>query len=218
MIVHVAQRTAEALARDRTYVATDDDRIRRVVEDHGFKVVMTSSDALTGTDRIAQAAEVVKADIYVNVQGDEPMLDPASIRTVVELKRRESGLVINAMAPLAPSEDVQSVNIPKVVTNESKRLLYMSRSAIPGFKDRQRAPQSYWKQICIYAFTREELRAFAAFGRKSALERSEDIEILRFFELGIGVQMVEVAAGSLAVDEPDDVPRVEVAMGRLGPR
>ena len=218
MIVHVARRTSEALGVSNTFVATDDERIRRVVEDHGFQVVMTTSEARTGTDRIAQAVGSVEADIYVNVQGDEPMLDPASILAVVEAKKRAPDVVTNAMAPLGPGEEVASPNIPKVVTNESDRLLYMSRSAVPGFKDPGQAPDRYWKQVCIYAFSRSELNAFAGYGRKSILERSEDIEILRFFELGIGVQMVPVGGGSLAVDVPADVPRVERAMRERGIR
>ena len=212
MIVHVARRTAAALGGENTYVVTDDDRIGSVAREHGFQVIMTSSSALTGTDRVAEAAEAVEADIYVNVQGDEPMIDPESIRSVVAHKVRSPGAVINAMALLGAGEDVQSVNIPKVVTNESGRLLYMSRNALPGFKDPLCAPKQYWKQVCIYAFTRAELRAYAGLGRKSQVEQSEDIEILRFFDVGLSVQMVEVAAGSLAVDVPDDIVRVEHAM------
>ena len=212
MIVHVARRTAAALGSENTYVVTDDERISEVALEYGFQVIMTSSSALTGTDRVAEAAEAVEADIYVNVQGDEPMIDPESIRSVVSEKMRCPGAVINAMAVIGGGEDVHSVNIPKVVTNESRRLLYMSRNALPGFKDPLCAPKQYWKQVCIYAFTRAELRAYAGLGRKSVVEQSEDIEILRFFDVGIDVQMVEVAAGSLAVDVPGDIARVERAM------
>ena len=216
MVVRVARLTAEAVGREHTYVVTDDERIRSVVEEHGFQALMTSSEALTGTDRLAEAAEQVDADIYVNVQGDEPLLDPASIRQVIEAKRQTPGHVVNAMTRIGPDEDPHSVNIPKVVANESGRMLYMSRRALPGFKDERNAPEAYWKQVCIYAFTRDELRAFAGFGRKSVVERSEDIEILRFLELGIGVQMIEVSGGSLAVDVPEDVEIVERAMRERG--
>lgn len=216
MVVRVARISAAAVGADNTYVVTDDDRIRATAGDHGFRVLMTSSSALTGTDRLAEAAELVDADMYVNVQGDEPMLDPRSIRTVIEEKQRTPDAVVNAMAPLEASEDPASVNIPKVVANESGKLLYMSRSAVPGFKDAKNAPEVYWKQVCIYAFTRQELRAFAGLGRKSAVERSEDIEILRFLDLGVEVRMVKVESGSLAVDVPEDVDRVEQAMRKRG--
>ncbi|MEP0548677.1 MAG: 3-deoxy-manno-octulosonate cytidylyltransferase [Rhodothermales bacterium] len=216
MVAHVARLTAEAVGQEHTYVLTDDARIRSVVEEFGYQALMTSSDALTGTDRLAEATEQVEADLYVNVQGDEPMLNPASIRQVIETKRRMPNLVANAMTQLGPDEDPHNVNIPKVVANEEGRMLYMSRRAVPGFKDERNAPEAYWKQVCIYAFTRYELCAFATFGRKSVLERSEDIEILRFLEIGVGIQMVKVAGGSLAVDVPSDVVVVERAMKERG--
>jgi 3-deoxy-manno-octulosonate cytidylyltransferase (CMP-KDO synthetase) len=94
-------------------------------------------------------------------------------------------------------------------------MVYMSRRALPGFKDARNAPTHYKKQVCIYAFNRDELRAFKNFGRKSELEMCEDIEILRFLELGKKILMVETKGGSLAVDVPEDVSPVEAALKRL---
>ena len=116
---------------------------------------------------------------------------------------------------ISENEDAASVNIPKVIANEQDELVYMSRAVIPGHKDIKNAPPQYKKQVCIYAFTKDELFAFRAFGRKSVLEHSEDIEILRFLELGKTVKMVETKPGSLAVDVPDDVARVESALAEL---
>jgi 3-deoxy-manno-octulosonate cytidylyltransferase (CMP-KDO synthetase) len=113
-------------------------------------------------------------------------------------------------------EDPHSVNIPKVVTNERNQLVYMSRLAVPGFKDTKDAPERYKKQVCIYAFTREELESFSLFGRKSELEKSEDIEILRFLEMDKTILLVETQPGSLAVDVPSDVVKVEKAMRLAG--
>lgn len=211
MIVRVARQTARALGGGSVIVATDDDRIARVVRDAGFQAVMTGR-ALTGTDRIAEAAP--DAEMIVNVQGDEPMLDPQTVLDVVAAKR--PGVVVNAMARVSPGEDVHSPNLPKVIATESGRLVYMSRAALPAYKDAANAPAAYHKQVCVYAFEPAQLHAFRAFGRKSALEHSEDIEILRFLELGIPIQMVEVTAGTLAVDVPDDVARVEAAMRARG--
>lgn len=216
MVVRVARVAAAAFGNDAVVVATEDVRIKDVVEGEGFKAVMTSDRCATGTDRLAEAAAVVEADVYVNVQGDEPMLDPAVLRTVVDAHCQRPDVVHNGMAIVGADEDVDSVNLPKVIATETNRLVYMSRRALPGFKDPKVAPEHYWKQVCVYTFARWHLSAFAAFGRKSALERSEDIEILRFLDLGIPVQMVEVASGSLAVDVPDDVGRVEAAMRRSG--
>jgi 3-deoxy-manno-octulosonate cytidylyltransferase (CMP-KDO synthetase) len=212
MIVRVARQTSAAVGAANVCVATDDQRIATVVRDHGFRAVMTGP-ALTGTDRIAEAAQSLDTDIVVNVQGDEPMLDPTTIQAVIAAKT--PGVVVNAMARVGAGEDVRSVNLPKVVATESGRLLYMSRAALPGSKDPQPV-QTYWKQVCVYAFERGQLSAYRAFGRKSLLERSEDIEILRFFELGVPIQMIAVSAGTLAVDVPEDVPRVEAAMRERG--
>ncbi|WP_229843070.1 3-deoxy-manno-octulosonate cytidylyltransferase [Halomonas urumqiensis] len=216
MILWVAELSARAVGAENVYVATEDRRIVEVVEAVGFQAVMTTDDALTGTDRLAQAAEQVEADLYINVQGDETLLDPADIRKVRDAKLANMDDVINGFSWISEAEDPHSVNIPKVITNESGELVYMSRVALPGFKDPNHAPKQYKKQVCIYAFTREELSAFRQFGRKSELEYAEDIEILRFLELGKTIRMVETRPGSLAVDVPEDVPNVEAALRQAG--
>lgn len=216
MILWVVELSAKAVGAENVYVATEDQRIADVVERSGFQAVMTSDDALTGTDRLAQAAEQVEADIYINVQGDEPLADPADILRVRDAKQTHMDDIINGFSWVSAQEDPHSVNIPKVITNERDELVYMSRVALPGFKDAKCAPNRYKKQVCIYAFTRYELEAFRGFGRKSELEYAEDIEILRFLELGKNIRMVETQPGSLAVDVPEDVAKVEAALFYAG--
>ena len=216
MILWVVELSARAVGAENVYVATEDRRIAEVVEAAGFQAVMTTDDALTGTDRLAQATEQVEADIYINVQGDEPLADPADILKVRDAKLAHMDAIINGVSWVGDSEDPHSVNIPKVITNECDELVYMSRVALPGFKDAKCSPKRYKKQVCIYAFTREELAAFRAFGRKSELEYAEDIEILRFLELGKTIRMVETQPGSLAVDVPEDVAKVEAALRQAG--
>ncbi|SFX08818.1 3-deoxy-manno-octulosonate cytidylyltransferase [Marinospirillum alkaliphilum] len=216
MILWVAELSAKAVGQENVYVATEDERIRSVVEAAGFQSVMTSAEALTGTDRLAEAAEKIKADIYINVQGDEPLVDPKDILKIMNEKLTTPEHIINGFSWVSESEDPHSVNIPKVITREDNTLVYMSRAALPGFKDQKCAPVGYKKQVCIYAFNQDELKAFRSFGRKSQLEHSEDIEILRFLELGKSIRMVETKPGSLAVDVPEDVGRVEKAMLELG--
>ncbi|MFH7588143.1 cytidylyltransferase domain-containing protein, partial [Oceanimonas smirnovii] len=172
MILWVAELSARAVGTENVYVATEDRRIAEVVEAAGFQAVMTTDDALTGTDRLAQAAEQVEADIYINVQGDEPLADPADILKVRDAKLANMDVIINGVSWVGENEDPHSVNIPKVITNERDELVYMSRVALPGFKDAKCAPKRYKKQVCIYAFTREELTAFREFGRKSELEHA----------------------------------------------
>lgn len=211
MILWVCELSAAAVGREHVYVATDDKRIAVLVEEAGFAVLMTSPSALTGTDRLAEAAGQIDYNIYINVQGDEPLVEPVDIRRCIETKAKHPDWIINGYCWVGGDEDPENVNLPKVITNEHDMLVYMSRTPLPGFKDPVNAPKSYKKQVCIYGFSRNELEAFAHFGRKSTLEAAEDIEILRFFELGYPVRMVECSPG-LAVDVPGDVERVEAAM------
>lgn len=215
MILWVAELSAKAIGRENVYVATEDHRIAEVVEAAGFNVVMTSENALTGTDRLAEAAEQIHADIYINVQGDEPVLNPQDIIRIRDQKVANVEAVINGFCWLSDHENPSNVNIPKVITNEAGNLVYMSRNPLPGYKEENRAPRRYKKQVCIYAFTKEELSAFSAFGRKSDLEACEDIEILRFLELNKQIQMVETSGISLAVDVPEDVTLAEEALKRI---
>lgn len=212
MILWVAELSSKAVGSENVYIATEDQRIVDVANKAGFQAIMTSSNALTGTDRLAEAAEKIEADIYINVQGDEPLADPKDIIKIRDEKLKNIDFVINGFSWISEDEDPNNVNIPKVITNESNKLIYMSRVALPGYKTISNAPTAYKKQVCIYAFTKQELQEFYDFGRKSQLEESEDIEILRFLELKKSIQMIETNPGSLAVDVPEDVPLVEAAL------
>jgi|TARA_R110002124_G_scaffold185591_4_gene353014 3-deoxy-manno-octulosonate cytidylyltransferase (CMP-KDO synthetase) len=214
MILWVAELSAKAISAENVYIATEDPRIAEVVRSAGFQPVMTSTSALTGTDRLAEAAEQIEADIFINVQGDEPLVNPADILNIGDAKAGSMDVVVNGYSWVSDQENPDNVNIPKVITNERDELVYMSRVALPGYKDPKNAPERYKKQVCIYAFTGEELNAFRQFGRKSELERCEDIEILRFLELGKRILMIETQPGSLAVDVPEDVAGVELALKR----
>lgn len=215
MVLWVAELSARAVGKENVYVATEDTRIADVVTAAGFSAIMTSDTCLTGTDRLSEAALQINADIYVNVQGDEPIIDPDDIRKAVAVKQQNMSEIVNGFCWISEHENPDSVNIPKVITTESNTLVYMSRKALPGFKDAKCAPNRFKKQVCIYAFTLSELQAFKDFGRKSELEFSEDIEILRFLELGKTIRMFETQPGSLAVDVPEDVVPVEAALRRL---
>lgn len=215
MVLWVAELSAKAVGSENVYVATEDKRIADVVSAAGFNAVMTTDTCLTGTDRLAEAALQIKADIYINVQGDEPLVNPQDIRKAIEAKQLDMAAIINGYCWISEHENPESINIPKVITTENDVLVYMSRMPLPGFKDPKYAPKRYKKQVCIYAFTPEELAEFKAFSRKSELEFSEDIEILRFLELGKTIRMYETQPGSLAVDIPEDVASVEAALKRL---
>jgi 3-deoxy-manno-octulosonate cytidylyltransferase (CMP-KDO synthetase) len=212
MVLWVAELSALAVGREHVYVATDDKRIATTVRDSGYTALMTSHNTLTGTDRLAEAAEMIDYDIYVNVQGDEPLVDPEDIRRCIKIKADNLKMVVNGFCWISESEDPASINIPKVIATEEGVMVYMSRTLIPGFKEVKNAPSRYMKQVCIYGFTREELAFFAGYGRKSVLEKSEDIEILRFLECSKRIKMFECKPGSLAVDVPGDIVHVEKAL------
>jgi len=209
MILWVADLCTEVLPRECIYVATEDSKIKEIVEKSGFNVVMTSNKALTGTDRIAEAATQIEADIYINVQGDEPLVNPADILSIIKTKKKYPNEIINGYCKISNNEDPKSVNIPKVIFNENQQMVYMSRHLLPGTKSKEFIPPNYYKQVCIYAFSKKELSDYAEFGRKGTLELYEDIEILRFLDIGLKIRVVETKTASIAVDVPEDVIRVE---------
>jgi len=214
MLAWVWRRCCDAVGADAVIVATDDDRISSVAREYGMRVEMTSSEHATGTDRVAEVAERVDAALVVNVQGDEPMLDPAHIRAVIDTFDPGLDRVVNAMSPIEDHASHVSLSVPKVVAAPDGRLLYMSRGPIPMTKVGE--PTGGMRQVCVYGFAPDALRAFADHGRKTPLEEIEDIEILRFVELGIPVRMIEVSAGSVAVDFPEDIATVEALLARDG--
>ena len=211
MIVHVFQRVIEAVLPSQVLVATDDQRISDRCSDEGVSVVMTPSSCLTGTDRTWRAVENINVEIVVNVQGDEPLVDPATILAVIEAKRENPGCVINAMSRIGDAKSVKNPNVPKVLVDRNGRLLYMSRAVVP-YDANVDAKPTYFRQVCVYAFDKLELEAFAQHDGKSRLEEPEDIEILRFIDLGIPVKMVEVQPSSMAVDTPEDIVQVEAIL------
>ena len=216
MIIRVAKIVEKTLGKENTYIATDDDRIKNVVKSHGFKAVMTSSNCLTGTDRVFDFSKQIKADIYINVQGDEPLLNHEDIQKIINIKKENMNSVINGMCSLTPDEDPDNVNIPKVVVNKFNDLLYMSRLAVPGIKSIKKDHQpDYKKQVCIYAFSQDELELYGSQQEKAVFEEFEDIEILRFFDLNIPIKMVETSGSSLAVDVLEDVVKVEAELIKL---
>jgi 3-deoxy-manno-octulosonate cytidylyltransferase (CMP-KDO synthetase) len=215
MILWVCELSSRAVGKDNVYVATESTKIRDVVESSGFRCVLTSDNCLTGTDRVAEAARSIKADNIINVQGDEPLLDPEDILKVIRHQSDYPRDVINAYCYMSESEDPSNVNIPKVVTTEENKLLYMSRAAIPRSKSSTKTDIAYKKQVCIYSFSKEQLDMYSKLERKSYLEEIEDIEILRFHELGVNVRLVETSPGTHAVDVPEDVDKVEKELRKL---
>jgi 3-deoxy-manno-octulosonate cytidylyltransferase (CMP-KDO synthetase) len=206
MIQRVWEQCSKAVGSQHVYIATDDDRILQHCASFTDNIVMTNEDCLTGTDRVAEVAFKLNLDYVINVQGDEPIIDPAAILAVKSAYEAHPDTVINAMSTITSEDEYSSLTIPKVVASPTGKLFYMSRSPIPGNKDNNF--NWAWKQVCIYAFPSEALKKFAQQTHKTPLEEQEDIEILRFLEMGINVQMVKVDSGTIAIDTPVDREKV----------
>ena len=212
MIIWVAELAAKAVGKSNVFIATDNLNISQKAEEYGFNFIMTSSDLPTGTDRVAAAAKNLNYDIFVNVQGDEPLIDPKDILKSIDLKKKYPSSIINSFCYLKKDEDPHNKNIPKVITNEENNLIYISRAVIPSSKSEALVNFNYKKQVCIYSYFGQELDQFLSFGRKSLIENIEDIEILRFLEFGKKIKMFETTKSSLAVDVKSDVQRVEAEL------
>lgn len=206
MIQRVYEQCLQAVSSDRIFIATDDSRIGKVVKDFGGQAVMTSKDCLTGTDRVAELARQIEADYYINVQGDEPLFNPNDIAKCIQACRDYPGEIINGYAPIFSAEEYHSTSVPKVVFRKDQRLLYMSRAAIPGNKSGDF--HFAYRQICTYGFPFKPLSDFPKGGSKTLLEQEEDIEILRFLEMGYDVRMVEMSSDSIPVDHPEDINKI----------
>lgn len=214
MVWWVYQAAKKVTKFDEVYVATDDDKIRVVCEQLSLKAMMTSENHPTGTDRAGEVARKIKADIYINIQGDEPLLEPLSIEQAIIpfLEGDASFCVTNLMTEIKNMTELANTNVPKVVVNEKKDAIFFSRFPIPYPKGT--SENRYFKQVCVYGFTPEALRSFCSIER-GAIERSEDIELLRFIENDMKIRMVEIKQEPLGVDTPADLQRVrEILKGR----
>ena len=189
------------------FIATDNNKIANVVRRENYNVIMTSKNCLTGTDRVAQAALKIKSKIYINVQGDEPTINPVDIKKIIRAKIKFPNHVICGYDKVHKFENPLSKNLPKIVINEKNDLVYISRSLIPG--EKKYYNKEFLKQVCIYAFNQKELKQFYLMKKKSKLEKIEDIEILRFFEFDTKIKMIKLNSNSIAVDEISDVAKAE---------
>ena len=195
---------------DKIIVATDDRRIIDSCIELGVDFEMTSAEHLTGTDRVAEVAKKYDCEIIVNIQGDEPLLEPSVINAAVEnLISDDSIDVINLMTKINNPVDLTNSTIPKVIFNDFNIGIYLSRSPVPYPKGL--VTYDYFKQVCVYAFRRESLIKFSELER-SRNEIIEDIEILRLIENGIKVKFIEVKTNSIAVDTIKDYELVKKVM------
>ncbi len=215
MIERVWERVRQAASLSGVLVATDDERIRDAVQAFGGQAVMTRSDHRSGTERIAEVAAARKdIDIFVNVQGDEPLIDPAAIDQAVAAIESDSEVNVSTLAvPISSNPtDIMDPNVVKVVLDFDGNALYFSRAPIPWVRDRGGPVHAqHLKHLGLYAFRREALLEFATFPQGD-LERIEQLEQLRWLENGYRIRVAETEHDSVSVDVPEDVKRVEALL------
>lgn len=213
MIEHVYRRASEARTVDAVLVATDDERIVRAVEGFGGLACMTRADHPTGTDRLAEVAAQLTCGLVVNVQGDEPLIDPAVIDAVVRpLLDNPSIAVGTACRPARSAEEYLSPNVVKVVRAVDGGALYFSRAPIPSSRLTPHEPPALARvHVGLYAYRRDILLRLAALA-PADVERVESLEQLRALVHGIGIHVVDTEHDSIGVDTPDDLARVRQRM------
>ena len=210
MIQRVYERAKMAQRADRVIVATDDERIARAVEGFGGEARMTRTEHRTGTERIAEVAAREEGDVFVNVQGDEPLLDPASIDVAVNALLEEPPASVSTVAtPIKTPGDIMDPNVVKTVLDFDSNALYFSRAPIPWVRDTAGKIQvRHLKHLGLYVFQREALLEYATLPQ-GELERIEQLEQLRWMENGWKIRVAEVEHDAVSVDVPEDVARVE---------
>ena len=209
MLAWVYRAAKACPALDDVIVATDSAEVQQLCDQHGWRCIMTSPDLPSGTDRLYAVSRVVDADIYVNIQGDEPLLLPDHITAILALFTSPNVDVTTPKVHCTP-EDIANPNAVKVVTAIDGRALYFSRATIPFDRDGT-GNVTYWKHLGLYAYRRAALERFAALP-PSGLELSERLEQLRLLENGISIYVGEAEGDTIGVDTEDDLLRVEAIL------
>lgn len=213
MVVRTAERCLEVVEREQVIVATDDDRIAEACANYGIRYEMTRDDHPTGGDRVAEVAARIPAKTYINVQGDEPVFNPEDLRVILMAARQDRSRTFIGYCQMDEEQWKDSKYI-KLLFGENKQLIYIGRARVPAGHSGEFTVG--YRQVCVYAYPQEALQAFAAPGRKTPLEQIEDNEVMRFLELGLPVQVLEMSDDSMPVDRPDDIPKVNQRLKELG--
>jgi 3-deoxy-manno-octulosonate cytidylyltransferase (CMP-KDO synthetase) len=209
MLAWVYRAAKACPALDDVIVATDNAEVQQLCDQHGWRCIMTSPDLPSGTDRLYAVSRIVDADIYVNIQGDEPLLLPGHITAILALFTSPHVDVATPKVRCTP-EDIANPNAVKVVTAIDGRALYFSRATIPFDRDGT-GNVTYWKHLGLYAYRRAALERFAALP-PSELELSERLEQLRLLDNGISIYVAETEHDTIGVDTEDDLRRVEAIL------
>lgn len=210
MIQRVWERARQAQSVSRVIVATDDERVMKAVAAFGGEARMTRPDHRSGTERIAEIAAQLEAEVFVNAQGDEPLLEPGAVDAAVAALAEDPGVSVATIAtPIRSASDIVDPHTVKVVVDFEDNALYFSRAPIPWVRDDEhRVHARHLKHLGLYVFRRSALLEFPTLPQ-GELERAEQLEQLRWLENGWKIRVAEVPYDSVSVDVPEDVARVE---------
>jgi 3-deoxy-manno-octulosonate cytidylyltransferase (CMP-KDO synthetase) len=215
LVYHVYERARQAKLVSDVIIATDDDKVVEALRPFHVPVMMTRADHASGTDRIAEVVSARACDIVVNVQGDEPLIDPRTIDAVIEPLLADPTLpMATAKALITNPEMVHNPNVVKVVCDERGRALYFSRAPIPYIRDestRKKSPPCYFVHIGLYVYRKDFLLQYAQW-EPTTLEELERLEQLRVLEHGYPIAVVETQYQSVGVDTPEDLERVSALL------
>jgi 3-deoxy-manno-octulosonate cytidylyltransferase (CMP-KDO synthetase) len=208
MLQHVYERASQARYLISTIIATDDERVFRAARAFGARVVMTREDHVSGTDRVAEVASTEGADIVVNIQGDEPLIDPAAIDAAVLPLVHDEQIVMGTLSKrIEDPREVSNPNVVKVVTDLAGDAIYFSRLPLPFDRDSGGKNGVHYKHVGLYVYRRDFLLAYSALPQ-GPLEKAERLEQLRALENGYKIRVTETEYESLGVDTPEDFVRV----------
>jgi 3-deoxy-manno-octulosonate cytidylyltransferase (CMP-KDO synthetase) len=208
MIEHVWERASQSRYLTDLVIATDDDRIASAARGFGARVRMTSPHHATGTDRLAEVASAIEASLYVNIQGDEPLINPEAIDAAILPLSDDAELAMGTLRKKIDfADEIQNPNVVKVVTNLAGDAIYFSRSTIPFERDGRSGLPVYYKHIGLYVYRRDLLLKYPDL-TVGPLEEAERLEQLRALENGFRIRVVDTEYESLGVDTPEDLARV----------
>jgi 3-deoxy-manno-octulosonate cytidylyltransferase (CMP-KDO synthetase) len=208
MIGHVYRGVSACGLLDAVIVATDSEDILKVCHEHGWRAQMTSPQHRSGTERVHEVSNSTAADVYLNVQGDEPLTRPEHIASLLELMK-DPAVQVGTLKTAAADADVPNPNAVKVVTDSAGRALYFSRATIPHDRDATRP--AYFKHLGFYAYRKPALDRFVSLP-ESSLEKSERLEQLRFLENGIPIHVGQTPFDTIGVDTEEDLQKVAEIM------
>lgn len=208
MIKRTFTQASKSTLLDELVVATEDHKIFEYCETENIPVIMTCDNCLTGTDRVAEVSKKMDFDLYVNIQGDEPVIDPSSFEQIINmyLEYGDNYSAYNLYKIIEDQDEINSNTIIKVITNTADEVMYMSRLPIPY--SNSKLISVFKQQIPVYGFTKQALDLFSSHN-KTLNEQFEDVELLRFIDLGFKIKMTPTDASSIAVDVPGDITKVE---------